>query len=597
MYTNGISVRFERMARYALIGLILQSYQVVAANAQQDTAHKMTPGMKMPGQQTKAPPKTTGAKTATKKAAARSQPTKKPTTTTKPKARVTKPPRDTMHMQMQVHDTSHAKMRDTTHAHVKDTTHAHAMPDTSHMKKDTTHMQMRDTAHAHMPDSAMKMRDTAHMHMPDTAHAQMRDTMRMAMSDTMPMSMTMTGTLGISMERMGSGTTWIPDALMLPSRHFMAGNWMVMVHGFVFGQYDSQSGPRGGNQLGSLNWGMIMADRQFHRGRLQLRFMPSLDAATVGKCGYPLLLQSGETCSGQPLVDRQHPHDLFMELGALLEREMSSKVAGFAYAAPAGEPALGPVAFMHRPSAMDEPQVPLGHHWQDATHISFGVITAGVFTRTLRLEASAFNGHEPDEYRWNFDRLALNSVSGRLTLNPNEQWSFTGGYGYIDTPERTNPGESLHRLVLSALHGVRLSDDGQWATTLLFGANKHLGETWSKSALIETEAVLDRRNTLFGRAELVQKSAEELQLSSFAAEQLFNVKGLSVGYIRELARGTDVTIGVGARGTVNFVPNQLESAYGSRTPVGGMVFLRLRPYHSPHDATMKMAGDRHEHSK
>jgi hypothetical protein len=307
-------------------------------------------------------------------------------------------------------------------------------------------------------------------------------------------------------------------------------------------------------------------------------------------------LQSGETCNGKPLVDRQHPHDFFMELGALYEREITSKVAVHVYGAPAGEPALGPVAFMHRPSAMDEPQVPLGHHWQDATHISFGVVTAGVFTRTTRLEVSAFNGHEPDENRWNFDPLALNSVSGRLTVNPSEQWSFTGGYGYIDNPERTNPAESLHRLVVSAMHGVRLSDDGQRATTLLFGANRHLGQSWSKSALVETEAVLDRHTTLFGRAELVQKSAEELQLSSFAAEQLFNVKSVSLGYIRELVRGKDVTIGFGARGTVNVVPSQLESAYGSRTPVGAMVFVRLRPYHSAHTDTMMMPGDRHEHS-
>jgi hypothetical protein len=430
----------------------------------------------------------------------------------------------------------------------------------------------------------------------DTTKHKMTPGMKMPMSDTMPMGMMMAGALGISMERMGSGTTWIPDALMLPSRHFMVGSWMVMLHGFVFGQYDSQSGPRGANQLGSFNWGMIMADRHIAGGRLQLRFMPSLDAATVGKCGYPLLLQSGETCNGQPLVDRQHPHDFFMELGALFERELNSKVAAFMYGAPAGEPALGPVAFMHRPSAMDEPQVPLGHHWQDATHISFGVVTAGVFTRTIRLEASAFNGHEPDENRWNFDPIALNSISGRLTINPSEQWSFTGGYGYIDNPERTTPAASVHRVVASAMHGVRLSDDGQWATTLLFGANKQLGQR-SISALLETEAVLDRHNTVFGRAEFVQKSTEELQLASFAAEQLFNVQSLSLGYIRELLRGRDVTFGLGARGTVNFVPAALQGSYGSRTPVGGMLFLRLRPYHSPHEPQKPMSGMSHEHSR
>ena len=591
MYTRTTSA-LGRIALCTAIGLILLSYQPVPANAQQDTTkHKMMPGMKMPAQ-TKTKSATARTKTTTKKAATRPQTTKKAATTTKAKARVTKPPaRDTMRMQM--HDTSHMQMRDTAHAKMRDTTHAHAMPDSAHLKKDTMRMHMPDTAHAHMPDSAMKMRDTAHM--------KVRDTLPMPMSDTMSMKggMSMAGPLGLSMERMGSGTTWIPDAVMLPSRHFMAGSWMVMVHGFVFGQYDNQGGPRGASQWGSLNWGMIMADREVGGGRLQFRFMPSLDPATVGKCGYPLLLQSGETCNGKPLVDRQHPHDLFMELGALYERPVASNLALLLYAAPAGEPALGPVAFMHRPSAMDEPQAPLGHHWQDATHISFGVLTTGIFTRTLRLEASAFNGHEPDESRWNFDPIALNSYSARLTLNPSAHWSFTAGYGKIDNPELANPPESLRRLVASAMYGRTLGAAGQLATTLIYGQNTHAGEDASHSALIESEAVLDRHNTIFGRAELVQKSAEELQVSTFPPERVFNVAALSFGYIRDLTRGRGITLGVGARGTVSRVPDALKTSYESRTPLGGMIFVRLRPYHSQPHAEMPMkagaAHDKHAH--
>jgi hypothetical protein len=422
--------------------------------------------------------------------------------------------------------------------------------------------------------------------------AQQPDSVRQQMpgmnmpADTPSTAMSMSGPLGISMERMGSGTTWIPDAVILPSRHFMAGGWMVMLHGFLFGQYDDQSGPRGPNQLGSLNWAMVMADREVGGGRLQLRFMPSLDPWTAGKCGYPMLLQSGETCAGRPLVDRQHPHDFFMELSAVYERALSSNVALLLYAAPAGEPALGPVAFMHRPSAMDEPQAPLGHHWQDATHISFGVLTAGLYTRTVRIEGSAFNGHEPDERRWNFDPIVLNSYSARLTFNPTANWSFTTGYGRLDNPERAVPAESVHRLVASAMHGTAIGRDGQWASAVVYGRNAHAGHRASHSTLIETEAVLDRYNTIFGRAEYVQKSGYELQLPGIEEDRLFGVAALSLGYIRELTRGRGVTLGVGARGTLNAVPSALEAAYGSRTPVGGMVFLRLRPYHEqPHEAT------------
>jgi hypothetical protein len=405
-------------------------------------------------------------------------------------------------------------------------------------------------------------------------------------SDTQPMSMRMTGPLGISMERAGSGTTWIPDAVILPSRHFMAGGWMVMLHGFLFGQYDRQGGPRGASQWGSLNWAMVMASREVGGGQLHFRFMPSVDPWTVGRCGYPLLVQSGETCRGAPLVDRQHPHDFFMELSAVYERELSPDIAFLLYAAPAGEPALGPVAFMHRPSAMDEPQAPLGHHWQDATHISFGVLTTGLYTRTIRLEASAFNAHEPDERRWNFDPIRLNSYSARLTFSPTATWSFSAGYGQLDNPERADPPEDVRRLVASAMHGRAMGLDGQWATTLIYGRNEGGEHRASHSVLLETEAVLDRHNTIFSRAEYVQKSGHDLQIPAVDDEERFVVKALSLGYIRELARGRGVTLGVGARGSVNLLPRALETVYGSRTPLGGMVFLRLRPYHERAHGTM-----------
>jgi hypothetical protein len=423
----------------------------------------------------------------------------------------------------------------------------------------------------------------------DTTHAMPGMEMPMA-GDSMTMGMSMNGPLGISMERMGSGTTWIPDDVILPSRHSMLGGWGVMVHGFVFGQYIHQGGPRGDDQLGSLNWAMVMADHDIGGGRLQLRFMPSIDAATVGKCGYPLLLQSGETCNGQPLHDRQHPHDFFMELGALYQQAVSSRAAFLIYAAPAGEPALGPVAFMHRPSAMDVPFAPIGHHWQDATHISFGVVTTGVYTRTVRLEASAFNGLEPDENRWDFDPIRINSYSGRLTLNPTRNWSFTAGYGAILEPQAGNPDALMHRVVTSAMYGTKLGNDGQWATTMIFGANKMAA--WTRSGLLESEAVLDRHNTVFGRVEMVQKSAMDLVLPAFPPERLFNVGTASIGYIREFMRGRDVTIGAGASGTVNLVPDALTAAYGSRTPIGASVFLRLRPYHTPHS---NMMDDSHAH--
>ena len=390
----------------------------------------------------------------------------------------------------------------------------------------------------------------------------------------------MTGPLGIPMDRMGSGTTWIPDAVALPSRHFTANGWNLMFHGFAFLQENSQSGARGDSQFGSLNWGMFMASRELAGGRFEARTMLSLDPATVTNRGYPLLLQTGESFKGQSLHDRQHPHDFLMELGALYERPVTSGVGLSLYAAPSGEPALGPVAFMHRPSAMDIATAPIGHHWQDATHIAFGVVTAGVFTKRWKLEGSVFNGREPDDERWGIDPIRLDSYSTRLTINPSASWSFTSGYGYLASPDALHPQESFHRITASALHGSKLGDDGQWSSAAVWGANTH-GHELTQSVLLESEAVLDGSNTVMARAEWVQKSAEDLVLdtspTNLPSEQRFDVSALSLGYIREVGKWSGATIGIGAMGTLNVVPTALEHVYGSRTPVGGLLFLRLRP--------------------
>jgi hypothetical protein len=358
----------------------------------------------------------------------------------------------------------------------------------------------------------------------------------------------------------------------------MNGAWEIMTHGFAFAQYDRQNGPRGDEQFGSLNWIMLMASRKLAGGNFQARTMLSLDALTVTEKGYPLLLQTGESFDGQPLRDRQHPHDFWMELGVLYQREINSSLAWSVYAAPSGEPALGPVAFMHRPSAMDNPFAPLSHHWQDATHVSFGAVTAGLFGKQWQLEASTFNGREPDQHRWNFDPIRLDSYSARLTVNPNAMWSMTAGYGYLKSPEASHPEESVVRLSASAMHGKKFGNAGQIASALVWGANRTHDMGMTHSVLAESEAIVDATNTFFGRAELVQKSADDLGVSGIPGSRVFNVGALQMGYIREVTRMHWATIGVGASGTLNFVPGALESAYGSRTPTGFMLFVRARPF-------------------
>jgi hypothetical protein len=387
---------------------------------------------------------------------------------------------------------------------------------------------------------------------------------------------------GIPMTRMGSGTTWLPDASAMRAWHFTAGSWMLMVHGDAFLQFDHQGGPRGDDQVGSINWGMLMAMRQLAGGTLHLHGMASAEPLTIGRQGYPLLLQSGETFRGAPLHDRQHPHDLFMELSAFYERPLTRRVGLMVYAAPVGEPGIGPVAYMHRPSARNDPFAPLSHHWTDATHITYGVLTAGLFTRTLKLEGTLFNGREPDEDRYDFDFHRLDSYGLRLSANPTPHWALSGSYGYLKHPEALHPEENQHRLGASVLHTARLGRQVEWASALIYGGNKHVtpggaaNGRWEHSLMAESNLQLDAANTVFARMEYVRKSAEDLVIPG-ASDQEFDIGTLALGYVRELADFRGATLGLGARGAVNLVPETLAGVYGSRTPVGVAVFLRVRP--------------------
>lgn len=433
---------------------------------------------------------------------------------------------------------------------------------------------------------AAAQQDTTKHHMPG---------MRMAADTGQMQSMRATkmidGPLGIPMERTGSGTSWLPDDSPMHADHIPDGKWELMLHGVAFTMYDKQGSRRGDEQFSSVNWGMLMATRELGGGRLQLRGMLSAEPWTVGGRGYPLVLQTGETFQGQPLHDRQHPHDLFMELAGLYEHAVSDRVGISLYVAPVGEPAVGPVAYPHRPSAMNDPMAPLGHHWQDATHITFGVLTAGVFTHSLRLEGSIFNGREPDENRTNFDYKgrSLDSYAGRLTWNPSSHWSLSGSYAYITSPEAIRPDESLHRINASIMNGHTFGQHGELATTFAFGGNRHAGTNHMEpSYLLESNLELGGAHSVFGRAEYVQKGAGDLVLGPTGPTGEFNIGSLVGGYVYEFDRAGNVRTGIGGRASINFVPSALEPYYGSRTPRGLAVYVRFRPQRMSEGHGMRM---------
>ena len=377
--------------------------------------------------------------------------------------------------------------------------------------------------------------------------------------------------------RQGSGTSWLPDQTPMFAVHRQAGAWSLMGHGNLFVQYLRESGGRGSNQFGSINWFMGMADRPVGRGRLGLRGMVSLEPWTIRGCGYPDLLASGEVCEDAAIHDRQHPHDLFMEVAATYDRPLVRDVRLQLYGGPVGEPALGPAAFPHRISAMPNPIAPITHHWFDATHITFGIVTAGVYGKRWKAEASIFNGREPDENRTNFDFAAMDSWSGRLWFLPTGGWALQVSAGRLSEAEAGHDGDprvDVDRVTVSATYHRVVRPRSVWASTIGWGRN-HEPETEATNAfLAETSVTIDERDTWFARFELAEKSGHDLSIET---EDVFTVGKLQAGYTRYLPAWNGLTPGVGAEVSAGIVPDSLKSFYGSRFNPGFGVFVTVRP--------------------
>jgi len=397
------------------------------------------------------------------------------------------------------------------------------------------------------------------------------------------------GPLGISRAREGSGTAWLPDASSMHALHGQAGDWELMLHGSLFIHYLDDGGDRGREQFGATNWIMGMARRPAAGGDVMLRAMLSADPVTADECGYPDLLATGEFCDDEPLHDRQHPHDVFMELAAVYERALGDDLALQLYGGPVGEPALGPVAFPHRVSSFPNPIAPIGHHWLDSTHIAFGVATAGIYGRRWKAEGSLFNGREPDAERYDFDLDALDSYSGRFWLLPNERWALQISAARLNEAEVHEPGGpriDVTRVTASATYHRPLAEGGVWANTIAWGRNREEGQA-THAILAETNVNLAERDLFYGRLEIVEKTGGDLVLPEQLEDESFTIGKLGLGYIRQLGAVAGLVPGFGVGVTVARVTDELETSYGSTTPMGVQLFLRLRP------APMAVGGHAH----
>ncbi len=386
----------------------------------------------------------------------------------------------------------------------------------------------------------------------------------------------------LPMGQMGSGTSWMPISSPTHMIHKQSGDWLLMMHYNVIAGVNHRGGPRGVTKFESANWFMPMAFRKLGKGTLQLRAMFSFEPFTFPPGGSPLLFQTGETYKGQPIIDAQHPHDLFMELSAQYTHPLGERATWFAYIGYPGEPALGPTAFMHRVSASENPSAALSHHLQDSSHISFGVLTTGFTYRWFKFEGSVFNGREPDENRYDLEAHPWSSRSARLSFAPNKNWSMQISHGFLKDPEPAEPGDV--RRTTASISYNRAFDRGNWATTLIWGRNHetHSGETFNLNGFVAESTVrfLDK-NYLYTRLELVDKNsilrdADRQLLGIPNHHPLFRIGAYTFGGVRDIWESEKLSMGLGSDVTFYSKPSQLDPIYG-RSPTSYRIFLRLRP--------------------
>ena len=412
---------------------------------------------------------------------------------------------------------------------------------------------------------------------------------------------------GYSMDRDASGTSWQPEAAGMGGLMGSQKGWSTMAHGFMQAGGSFQGSPRGESAPFTASMVMGSAQKKVGPGSLTMRSMISADPILSPK-GYPLLFQTGETNDGKtPLVNRQHAHDFFMENAVAYNAALSAGKSVFAYVGLPGEPALGPSVFMHRASGERMPDAPIGHHYMDATHVAYGVVTGGFTTGKWKFDASKFNGREPDEKRMGIELRGLDSHSARVTYNPTENWSLQASAGRLASPEGSDPDLSMNRVTASAQYFGDVAGRAL-AATAAFGRNMlSTGDTLD-AYIAEATLRATGKTRVFGRYEFAQKQGLEGEThhapepastpdhhhepghehghgtpapapapehAGHHSGRIFGVQKLSAGVERELFKQGPVRYSVGAMGSVARPPKELRPEYGS-SPLSAFVWLSAR---------------------
>lgn len=374
------------------------------------------------------------------------------------------------------------------------------------------------------------------------------------------------------MMRESSGTSWQPDTSPLEGVNVMHDDWMFMMHGYCNTIYDNQSGPRGGDAFFSTNMLMFMMQHPFLNGTWGLKTMASLEP-TMSRDGYPLLFQTGETADGvSHLIDRQHPHDLMMELATTYSVPLSPDSSAFIYFGVPGEPALGPTTFMHRFSGEVIPDAPITHHWLDSTHITYGVITFGYIKDVIKVENSFFRGREPDQFRWNIETPRLDSYSMRFSINPTKDLSCQVSYGHLISPEQLAPNVDVDRLSASVTYNKAFKY-GNWQTTIAYGENWNNPGNALPAYLAESAVTVYEKYTFFGRGEFVYKD-ELFQEGNPFDGKVFSAGKAEAGLLYDFLKTSNLSFGIGYSASLVFYSDDLDGDYGD-APWSNMLFARV----------------------
>jgi hypothetical protein len=387
-----------------------------------------------------------------------------------------------------------------------------------------------------------------------------------------------------------SGTSWLPMATPMYGIHQPWREWDLRVNGVVFldARYEPRDRHRTGGpatrQIGSTNWGMVMARRNAGAGRFGVRSMFSAEPWTVSDCGSISFLAAGEVCGGDSIHDRQQPHDFVMELAVDYDRRLRGAWRWQVYAGLAGEPAIGAPGYPHRASALANPIGPVSHHWLESTS-TFGVLTLGVHNQRWKVETSVFNGREPDDSRVDLDLGAFDSVAARVSFLPTERLAVQLSAARLRSAWTDFPfadQDAATRFTASAMYHQPFGGTGIWATTLAVGTDHArervaLGvlDATSAAALLESSVTVAQRDTVFGRVEVGGMPAHHLHAHEFSL-QVVTIAKVQVGYVRHIRSIKGLQPGVGATFSLSFLPPTLAPRYSGRTAPSGGLFLSLQ---------------------